>query len=160
MLGLKHYFLDTPLGLEARYIHICASDTGIRGVHFSDKKTHQEALTPLISSCIQALEGYFDGLVFSFDLPLEIQGTPFQERVWSILPQIPYGKTWSYKDLALQVGSIRYSRAVGGANHRNPIAIIIPCHRVIGSDGRLVGYAEGVGIKKWLLEHEQSFLPH
>ncbi len=89
-----------------------------------------------------------------FDLPVSLNGTEFQQRTWQMLAQIPYGKTWSYTELAKMVGSPKAVRAVGSANGRNPLPIVLPCHRVIGSNGALTGFGGGIPIKKWLLEHE------
>ena len=100
------------------------------------------------------MEAYFAGALTSFDLPLAPRGTPFQEQVWGALRSIPYGKTASYRDIAVQVGNPTAVRAVGAANGRNPIAIIVPCHRVIGADGSLTGYGGGMERKRWLLDLE------
>jgi methylated-DNA-[protein]-cysteine S-methyltransferase len=100
------------------------------------------------------LDAYFAGDLETFDLDLAPHGTPFQMRVWGELAQIPFGETISYKELALRLGDRKLVRAVGLANGRNPISIIVPCHRVIGADGSLVGYGGGLERKRWLLEHE------
>lgn len=113
--------------------------------------------TPLISSAKRQLDEYFQGKRKSFDLPLAPSGTQFQQKVWNALCTIPYGKTRSYKEIAAQIQNPKGCRAVGMANNRNPIMIIIPCHRVIGSNGSLVGYAGGLDIKQWLLAHEKRF---
>ena len=100
------------------------------------------------------LDAYFAGELESFDLPLAPRGTPFQRRVWEELARIPFAETISYKTLALRLGDIKLVRAVGLANGRNPLSIVIPCHRVIGADGTLVGYGGGLERKRWLLDHE------
>lgn len=105
--------------------------------------------------CIRQLEEYFQGNRYEFDLPLHPTGTPFQQKVWEALQQIPYGETRSYKEIAIECGNEKACRAVGMANNRNPIAIVIPCHRVIGKNGKLVGYAGGLDIKTFLLELEK-----
>jgi methylated-DNA-[protein]-cysteine S-methyltransferase len=105
------------------------------------------------------LTAYFDGTLTAFDLPLAPEGTPFQRKVWDGLRAIPYGQTVSYGELARRIGSPAASRAVGLANGRNPIAIIVPCHRVIGSDGSLTGYGGGLDRKRFLLALEQSAAP-
>lgn len=110
--------------------------------------------TPLLKRAYRELEEYLSGKRKNFDLPLLPQGTDFQKKVWAALQNIPYGKKCSYKDIAIAVGNEKASRAVGGANHHNPIAILIPCHRVIGSNGDLTGYAGGVELKEKLLELE------
>jgi len=103
------------------------------------------------------LGAYFAGTLTRFDLPLEPAGTPFQRRVWDGLLTVPFGETTSYGALAARLGRPHASRAVGMANGRNPISIVIPCHRVIGKDGTLTGYGGGLPAKQWLLEHERSF---
>jgi O-6-methylguanine DNA methyltransferase len=103
----------------------------------------------------ERLEAYFAGEKVSFDLPLDVYGTPFQRMVWQSLRRIPYGQTRSYKDIAADIGRPKAVRAVGGANNRNPLPIVIPCHRVIGAGGAMVGYGGGVGIKVRLLELER-----
>ena len=113
--------------------------------------------TPLISSAKRQLDEYFQGKRKSFDLPLAPSGTQFQQKVWNALCTIPYGETRSYKEIAAQIQNPKGCRAVGMANNRNPIMIIIPCHRAIGSNGSLVGYAGGLDIKQWLLAHEKRF---
>jgi methylated-DNA-[protein]-cysteine S-methyltransferase len=107
-----------------------------------------------LAHVVEQLEGYFDGSLTDFDLPMTMQGTEFQRRVWASLCEIPYGETISYGELARHVGNPKASRAVGLANGRNPVAIIVPCHRVIGADGSLTGYGGGLDRKVWLLEHE------
>lgn len=104
------------------------------------------------------LEAYFEGELFKFDIPLSLTGTPFQRRVWEELRQIPYGTTISYAELARRVGNPAASRAVGSANGKNPISIIVPCHRVIASDGGLGGFGGGLDRKEWLLDHEVETL--
>ena len=105
------------------------------------------------------LQAYFNGKRQKFDLPLDAAGTPFQLKVWEALRQIPYGETRSYKDIAIAVENPKGVRAIGMANNRNPVAIIVPCHRVIGQDGSLTGYAGGLAIKQYLLDHEKIWQP-
>jgi len=114
----------------------------------------EEKETPLIQEAAKQLEDYFAGERKDFDLPLAPKGTPFQLKVWQALTTIPYGETRSYKQIAEQIGNSRACRAVGLANNRNPIAIVVPCHRVIGANGKLVGYGGGLEVKKYLLELE------
>lgn len=114
--------------------------------------------TPVLRMAVKQLEEYFAGERKTFSLPLAPAGTDFQRRVWNALMEIPYGKTYSYKQVAELVGNAKASRAVGLANNRNPIAIIIPCHRVIGSNGSLTGYAGGLGMKQMLLDLEKRYL--
>jgi methylated-DNA-[protein]-cysteine S-methyltransferase len=105
---------------------------------------------------VSQLQDYFAGALRKFDLPLSLEGTDFQKRVWAGLLEIPFGETVSYGELARSVGRPSASRAVGMANGRNPIAVIVPCHRVIGASGSLVGYGGGLDRKVWLLQHEAS----
>ena len=113
--------------------------------------------TPLIKKAAAQLDAYLAGKIKDFDLPLAPKGTPFQVAVWRALLKIPYGKTCSYGDIARAINNPKAVRAVGGANNRNPIFIIIPCHRVIGADGSLTGYGGGLPMKKRLLELETKF---
>lgn len=116
----------------------------------------QDKITPEITKCVEQLDQYFSGELLEFDLPLNPEGTSFQKRVWETLSTIPYGVVRSYLDIAKSLDDLGAVRAVGRANGSNPIAIIIPCHRVIGKDGSLTGYAGGVEKKKWLLHHENA----
>ncbi len=131
------------------------TDTAITHVLFTDEKVggNPSKLSELAS---EQLREYFDGKRKVFDLPLEAQGTEFQKKAWAALLEIPYGETRSYKDIAERVGSPKGFRAVGGANHNNPISIIIPCHRVIAADGGLGGYGGGLETKTLLLELERK----
>ena len=112
---------------------------------------------PVLEACAQQLAEYFDGQRRAFDLPLAPNGTEFQRRVWSSLGKIPWGETRSYRDIAQDIGKPAAVRAVGAANGRNPLPIVVPCHRVIGSDGSLTGFAGGIAAKKTLLALEGSF---
>lgn len=111
---------------------------------------------PLLAKARGQLDAYFAGRLTAFDLPLNLKGTPFQQRVWSSLQTIPFGRTTSYGALAAALGQPTAMRAVGLANGRNPVSIIVPCHRVIGADGSLTGYGGGIERKRWLLAHEQA----
>jgi methylated-DNA-[protein]-cysteine S-methyltransferase len=112
----------------------------------------------VLAQCVSQLEEYFAGHRTAFDLPLQAEGTEFQRAAWNVLRQIPYGQTLSYAEQAGRAGSPKASRAVGSANGRNPISIIVPCHRVIGADGSLTGFGGGLDTKRWLLAHEQRVL--
>jgi methylated-DNA-[protein]-cysteine S-methyltransferase len=126
-------------------------------LNFLKSQKLEEAVTPVIEQCLQELDEYFyQGRKF-FTVELDLQGSDFQIRVWNDLLTIPYGKTLSYEALAIRVGDIKSIRAVGLANGQNPIAIIVPCHRVIGKNGDLVGYGGGLENKTWLLQHEGAF---
>lgn len=159
----KHYhaMMDSPLGnlvLESDgdsiiSIHIKAVDEPVMDSMPDSDDLHKPACLAL---CKMQLREYFDGVRDSFNLPLSPAGTPFQKKVWAALEQIPFGQTISYLELAKRLGDPNVIRAAGTANGKNPIAIVIPCHRVIGSNGDLVGYAGGLQNKKWLLDHEQK----
>jgi methylated-DNA-[protein]-cysteine S-methyltransferase len=112
---------------------------------------------PVLNEARRQLQAYFAGERHAFDVPLEPPGTPFQQAVWRALREIPPGVTWSYAALARHVGREGAARAVGSANARNPISIIVPCHRVVGTDGKLTGYGGGLPTKQWLLAHEQRW---
>ena len=119
-----------------------------------DKKQQKE--TEIIKKTHEELEEYFKGYRKAFDIPLKIEGTEFQRKVWNALLEIPYGETRTYLDIAKQIGNPKACRAVGMANHNNKIMILIPCHRVIGSNKKLVGYAGGIDVKEKLLEIEKK----
>ena len=138
-------------------LRLIASPAGIRGVEFDHVRppvAEPNPANPLLVEAERQLRAYFAGALRTFDLPLDLKGTPFQVRVWSELERIPFGETRSYSQLAQAVGSPRAVRAVGAANGANPAAIVVPCHRVIGSSGKLVGYGGGLPLKKRLLELE------
>jgi methylated-DNA-[protein]-cysteine S-methyltransferase len=111
----------------------------------------------LIKNCKQQLTAYFNGTRREFDLPIQQNGTAFQQKIWTALQQIPYAKTISYLELSKRTGDIKAIRAVGTTNEKNQLSIVVPCHRVIGSNGDLTGYSGGLWRKKWLLEHEEKF---
>lgn len=125
--------------------------------HRMDLSGLEERETPLLEAVQQQMMEYFSGKRKVFDLPLSLKGTPFQKEVWNALRQIPFGETRSYKELAQMVGNPKACRAVGMANHNNPIMIVVPCHRVVGSDGKLTGYAGGLPLKAALLELERKY---
>lgn len=128
---------------------------------FPKKWESEEKITDIIpvelEDCVIQLNEYFEGIRQQFNLKLNPEGTDFQKKVWKALQQIPYGKTLSYLELSKQLGAVKAIRAVANANGKNPLWIIVPCHRVIGSDGSLTGYAGGLHRKKWLLEHESPY---
>ena len=145
-----------PIGdvrIVQRGQHIVQLDLGSKAPH-EPLADVAEQETPLLLQAFAQLEEYLAGTRREFDLPLAPAGTPFQRRVWDALLRIPYGQTRSYRQIAEAVGSPRGFRAVGMANNRNPIAVFIPCHRVIGADGKMVGYGGGVDIKIALLQRE------
>jgi len=148
----KAYY-QSPIGM----IEITGNTEGILGIGFTDQITAAAAAAPdCLKDCVRQLDEYFQGTWKEFTLRLLPQGTPFQMKVWHALQAVPYGRTASYKDIAAAVGSPKAVRAVGGANHRNKIAILIPCHRIIGKNGTLTGYGGGLWRKEWLLGHEQG----
>lgn len=135
---------------------IAEEDSKLVQISFSEILGYEIKETELIKDVKKQLDEYFAGKRKSFDLPLAPSGTEFQKKVWNALTQIPYGKTCSYKDIACAIGNPNACRAVGMANNKNPIAIIIPCHRVVGKNGDLTGYAGGLDIKKILLDIEEN----
>ena len=142
------------VGVSDKGLAILEFDRG----HLSPKYTWVES-PEHAARYVSELEEYFAGTRHAFDFPLDLRGTDFQLRCWNALLKIPYGETRSYADLARAVGCPRGFRAVGAANHDNPIAIVVPCHRVIGSDGGLGGYGGGLDAKRWLLELEHVHTP-
>ena len=145
------FFYDSPIGL----LYIAESNGAITDVAFRPVSDALEKETPLISRTAEMLHEYFNGDRKEFDLPLDPHGTAFQKKAWNALLTIPYGQTRSYKEQAEAIGNVKACRAVGAANGKNPISIIIPCHRVIGTDSSLVGYGGGLDVKKALLELER-----
>jgi methylated-DNA-[protein]-cysteine S-methyltransferase len=146
-------FYSTPLG----FLKIQCSDTAVTSISFTetaDDDTHPNELTHIVTT---QLGEYFSGNRTFFDFPILQPGSLFQLKVWQLLHQIPYGKTISYMNLAKQYGDVKAIRAVAAANGKNNLAIVIPCHRVIGTNATLTGYAGGLWRKKWLLEHEAKF---
>jgi O-6-methylguanine DNA methyltransferase len=160
-------FWKSPLGL----MEILASDYGLRLVEFvSDTDATSSLLSSaearvragaggrIVGQAKEELEEYFDGTRRSFSVPLDLEGTPFRKSVWNVLIGLPYGETLTYTQLAAAAGRPRAIRAAGAANGANPISIIVPCHRVFGSNGSLTGYAGGLKRKRFLLEHERRHL--
>ena len=149
-------YYHSPVGI----LKISGTDDFISEISFHDKTPmpgRKKNLPPLIIQCLEQLIQYFNGERKVFELPLNQPGTKFQQEVWNDLLTIPYGKTISYLDLARMVGDIKATRAVASANGKNNIAIVVPCHRVIGSNRELVGYGGGLWRKKWLLELEAKY---
>lgn len=145
--------VDSPLGK----LRIEADALGITAITFDAEGTLGIPVeNEHIEACVQQLREYFSGERVSFDLQLNPKGTNFQRAVWDLVYKIPYGKTDSYGAIAIQLGDAKLSRAVGLANGANPIPIVVPCHRVIGANGKLTGYAGGLQRKEWLLNHEWS----
>lgn len=155
--------IDSPVG----HLLLAASDDGLRAIVFHASR-HEAARVrawregghPLLDETRRQLDEYFEGRRTAFDLPLAPEGTPFQRRVWHTLATIPYGQTVSYAELAGRIGQPGASRAVGAANGRNPLPIVLPCHRVIGADGSLTGFGGGLPVKRFLLELEGALPRH
>lgn len=160
-------YLDSPIGT----LLIAGGSDAIRHIQFPKRGNKgtpgqprrpeagwQESARGAVGEAVRQLREYFRGRRTEFDLPLELEGTPFQRAVWRGLQEIPYGQTISYGELARRIGNPKASRAVGAANHCNPVPIVIPCHRVIGSNGKLVGFGGGLPVKEALLELETATL--
>ena len=155
--------IDSPIGP----ISLLSENDTLVGLYFG--KVYDEwgqGTSPLrgvgqsptvLTLCEKELAEYFAGELKDFTVPVRARGTPFREKVWAELRKIPYGKTVSYKDVAVGIGNEKAVRAVGGANHHNPVSIIIPCHRVLGADGSLTGYGGGMEVKQWLLDLEARY---
>lgn len=151
--------IDSPVGA----LTIVASDGGVRAILWPDDDparvrlddTTDDSAHPVIAATVRQLSEYFAGRRTEFDVALDAVGTEFQRSAWASLRTIPYGTTVSYGEQAEQMGDRRKARAVGAANGRNPISIIVPCHRVVGANGALTGFAGGVDTKAWLLAHER-----
>ncbi len=147
------YYYNSPVG----FLQLQSTEDHVISINFSEKNEPEKTYSAILKKCILQLDEYFEGKRKTFNLPLLQSGTVFQSKVWHQLNQIPFGKTISYLDLALQIGDAKAVRAVAAANGRNNCAIVIPCHRVIGSNKTLTGYAGGLWRKQWLLQHEAKF---
>jgi len=148
LVGIGYY--ESPIGV----IEIGATPEALATVYFVDQRSRAPASTPIIEAAAEQLAQYFAGARRSFDLPILLEGTPFQRQVWGHLLHIPCGQTDTYKSVAAAIGRPRAARAVGRAVGRNPLSIVVPCHRVIGSAGDFRGYGGGLWRKAWLLQHE------
>lgn len=146
--------IKSPLG----FTKIIGNENGITSVTVLNSEEKITDVIPTeLEDCVIQLNEYFEGTRKQFDLKLNAEGSSFQKKVWKQLKEIPYGKTISYLELSKQLGDVKAIRAVANANGKNPLWIIVPCHRVIGSNGSLAGYAGGLHRKKWLLEHENPY---
>jgi methylated-DNA-[protein]-cysteine S-methyltransferase len=146
-------YIKTPLGIAK----LVSNENGIAEISVLDDSTEislTEIVPDTLQNCVLQLQEYFEGTRTEFQLPLAPKGTAFQQKVWNALNEIPFGKTSSYLEQSKRLGDVKAIRAVATANGKNPLWIVTPCHRVIGSDGSLTGYASGLWRKKWLLEHE------
>ncbi len=154
MIAIAH--IKTPLGIAK----LEGDEQGLQAVTVlnNEFETQYDEIPESLQDAVEQLTAYFTGERREFDLVLNPQGTQFQKRVWNKLLEIPFGKTVTYMDIAKRLGDIKVIRAAASANGKNPLSIIVPCHRVIGSDGSLTGYAGGLWRKKWLLEHESPVI--
>lgn len=144
-------YYKTPIGIAK----IEGDENGIQAITvLDDEIVFVEEIPNYLKDCVQQLDEYFKGTRSTFNLKLNPKGTPFQQKVWNELLNVPYGKTRTYLEQSKKLGDIKAIRAVASANGKNPLWIVIPCHRIIGSNGSLTGYAGGIWRKKWLLEHE------
>ncbi len=152
----KSYFAyyDSPIGL----IEIGGTPDGITSLFFVEERRSGVATNDVCEEAVKQISEYFAGSRQEFDLPITMDGTEFQQQVWQELRSIPFGQTVSYGDVARSIGKPSAVRAVGAANGDNPVSIIVPCHRVIGSNGGLTGYGGGLERKQWLLKHEGGLL--
>jgi methylated-DNA-[protein]-cysteine S-methyltransferase len=143
-------YIKTPLGIAK----IIGDEYGISVISVSDEGENSNQIPSVLKEAVSQLNDYFEGKRTNFDFVLNPKGTEFQQKVWKGLLEIPFGKTMSYLQLSKKLGDVKAIRAVASANGKNPLWIVVPCHRVIGTDGSLTGYAGGLWRKKWLLEHE------
>ena len=148
-------FIHSPVGI----LQIVETNGCISAIHFAEGAMPEQtaAPTPVQQQCLAELQEYFEGKRLTFTFPMVQSGTDFQQRVWQQLGHIPFGKTISYRQLAVQLGDAKCIRAAGTANGKNHLAIVVPCHRVIGSNQSLTGYAGGLWRKQWLLQHEAKW---
>lgn len=157
--------IDSPVGV----LLIVANDVAVTALSWGTERDVDSAVRsgtdpvdpvrhPVLAQAVLELDEYFSGNRRTFDVHVEVAGTEFQRHAWQVLRTIAYGDTISYAEQARRMGRPRAVRAVGGANGRNPVGIIVPCHRVIGADGSLTGFGGGLGVKQWLLEHERGVL--
>jgi methylated-DNA-[protein]-cysteine S-methyltransferase len=149
-------FYSCKYQFENISLYLVATETHLINIQFTQPQKALLQTTELLSMATIQLDEYFQGKRTTFSLPFKLTGTPFQLAVWKELQNIPYGKTTSYKEIAQKINKPKACRAVGMANNKNPLPIIIPCHRVIGSNGKLIGYAGGLNLKNYLLELEKS----
>lgn len=147
---MQTVFINTPLGTAK----IKGDENGISVISILQEGEISKTIPLELKDAVKQLQEYFDGKRTKFTFALNPKGTDFQQKVWKALLEIPYGKTTSYMELTKKLGDVKAIRAVASANGKNPLWIVVPCHRVIGSDGSLTGYAGGLWRKKWLLEHE------
>jgi methylated-DNA-[protein]-cysteine S-methyltransferase len=170
LVRIAYHMASSPLGL----LFLARTPRGLRYLEFMDRKSLKRMIASHaaaepgavwepslleLKSTVEQLEAYFNGVLHAFEVPLDTVGSEFQLKVWRALCEIPYGETRSYGQIATALGHPKSSRAVGLANHQNPVAIVVPCHRVIGANGSLTGYGGGMNRKRWLLAHEERNRP-
>ncbi len=143
---------NSPIG----WLRLVANENALIKIEFVDEPGRTDTSLEILQKTVQQLSEYFAGTRQHFDVPLEMHGTDFQRAVWQALRQIPFGKTVSYKDIAVAIHNPKAVRAVGQANGRNPVPIIVPCHRVVAANGKLGGFSSGLWRKEWLLKHERA----
>jgi O-6-methylguanine DNA methyltransferase len=166
-MRIVYHMASSPIGL----LFIARTPRGLRHLEYMDRRSLKRAIAAHeaehpgaewvaslleLKPVVEQLESYFNGGLLEFEIPLDLAGSEFQLKVWNVLRSIPYGETRTYGQIAASVGQPRATRAVGLANNQNPIAVVVPCHRVIGADGSLTGYGGGMPKKRWLLEHEAT----
>ena len=151
---IAYAYFHSPIG----FIELCSDGEALTAARFVEAPTQAHSPDAVLMQVAHQLTGYFSGELTQFDLPLRLKGTPFQLSVWEELLKIPYGETRTYGDIARALGNPGAVRAVGAANGANPVIIIVPCHRVIASDGTLGGYGGGMWRKAWLLRHEGAMM--
>jgi methylated-DNA-[protein]-cysteine S-methyltransferase len=155
MMDLQISYYSSPVGI----IEITGNDDGICSVFFvEEQKKQSPATSECLRECAYQLDEYFNGIRREFGLKLNPQGSDFQKKVWEKLHTVPFGKTASYMEISKLLGDPNATRAVGNANGSNPLCIIVPCHRIIGSNGKLTGYSGGLWRKEWLLKHERELV--
>jgi methylated-DNA-[protein]-cysteine S-methyltransferase len=165
---IAYHMMSSPVGL----LFLARTENGLRYLQYMERKSLKRMIAARstvmpdatwepslldLKDVVEQLDAYFNGMLQEFEVTLDTIGSDFQHKVWKALPQIPYGQTRTYGQIAKSIRQPRASRAVGLANNQNPIAIIVPCHRVIGADGSMTGYGGGLPRKRWLLEHEARF---
>lgn len=151
-MNLYTLYFNSPIGI----LEIQTNNNALLSVTIAkDRKKISKTIPLIMSETYRQLKEYFEGNRMDFNLRIHLEGTDFQKRVWNELLNIPYGEIETYKGVAEKIGNIKASRAVGNANNKNKLLIIVPCHRVIGSNGKLIGFREGTCNKEWLLNHEQ-----
>jgi methylated-DNA-[protein]-cysteine S-methyltransferase len=169
LVSVEQRFARTQLHTPFGELTVVASDVGLRYVmfendahpkSFANMNVVDDAKHNVVATAVEQLNEYIHGDRISFDLPLDLVGTEFQVQAWRALAAIPFGSTASYAQQAASIGRPTATRAIGAANGRNPVVVVLPCHRVIGADGSLTGFGGGLPVKKWLLQHESDVLSH